>query len=666
MRQFAILLVSLPIAFAAPAAAQSDMNDLLDLSLEELLEVEVSTASIDALPWTRQPATLTVLTRRDLQAMGARNLMDALEHVPGTAFGVDVFGAVSLVFRGLWGNEGKVLLLVDDMPVNDVLYGNVSLYGRYPIEQIDRVEVIRGAGSAKYGGAAQLAVIRVYTRSVDGVAVNADLQSIAGTGGRGAATVSAGMTRGDVEVAMTGHWADGAYSGADWLDTNGDVTSLDALTHLAYRNLGAKLDYRGFMARLFVDDLRSRNPHNFGFAREGEEVRFSSLDLLLAWDLRVGDHLTLRPRFVGHRQKDWFIDRDPEVLPLPLDFFLPAGSDLYSLEARFSAGHVDVLAGLEYAREFARADSPGGQADRPEVYFAGRPEVDYDTRAAFAQAEWVDGPWTVSAGLRHSDHSFAGASTVPRLSVVYAADDWHLKGHFGRAFREPDIEVINASDQAAGNIRPEQTTQYEISGGWLPIPEVFWSAALFWTRVEDPIVYTSSARAEDENYFYRNVGAGGSTGLETEVRAHVGDAVLSGAWSFYRAMGVPIEAIAVPGDDDRHLGAPRHKLTASADLGLGRGGVRVRPSVVWYSEASAYVYTPGAEGLYGNPLAVGRLGSRTYADLTLSHRSGSVEWSAGVHDLFDQVRVFPQPYRGESTPWPGAGRTFRFGVGISW
>ena len=71
-------------------------------------------------------------------------------------------------FRGLWGQEGKILLLIDGKEMNEQLYSTIQLGHEFPVELIERIEVVRGPGSVIYGGNAELAVINVITRGVQG------------------------------------------------------------------------------------------------------------------------------------------------------------------------------------------------------------------------------------------------------------------------------------------------------------------------------------------------------------------------------------------------------------------------------------------------------------------------------------------------------------------
>ena len=168
------------LAAASQAAAQADalpgVTDVNELSLADLLDAQIDVASKKPQTTRETPGIVTVITREEIVASGARDLLDLLVMVPGFAPGVDVEGVVDLGVRGQWAHEGKMLLLIDGQPMNELLYSTLQLGNHYPVEAIQRIEVIRGPGSAIYGGYAELAVINIITRDASelhGVSVSA-------------------------------------------------------------------------------------------------------------------------------------------------------------------------------------------------------------------------------------------------------------------------------------------------------------------------------------------------------------------------------------------------------------------------------------------------------------------------------------------------------------
>jgi len=161
IRNFAIAILAL--AAALPDRARADDDDLAALSLEELLQISVATRT--AISERESPGIVSVVTRDEIRDSGARDIDDVLRNMPGFDFGVDYYGTVGMAFRGVWGIEGKVLLLMDGIPLNELYYNSALIGNRIPMDQVERIEIIRGPGSVMYGGAAEAAVVNIITES---------------------------------------------------------------------------------------------------------------------------------------------------------------------------------------------------------------------------------------------------------------------------------------------------------------------------------------------------------------------------------------------------------------------------------------------------------------------------------------------------------------------
>ncbi len=150
------------IAFAFAQEAK----DLMELSLEELLNIEVTTATKTAVKLSDVPAALTVITKQDIQKYGYRNLAEALARVPevymhyqGHNHGVD--------FRGFYVNNNprRVLLLINGHRANDRFhFGDFEADIINDLSDVERIEIIRGPGAALYGSVAVLGVVNIITK----------------------------------------------------------------------------------------------------------------------------------------------------------------------------------------------------------------------------------------------------------------------------------------------------------------------------------------------------------------------------------------------------------------------------------------------------------------------------------------------------------------------
>src|SRR5690606_35621709 len=94
-----------------------------------------------------------------------RDLVDVLELIPGFKVTFDTTGTLALSVRGIFANEGKILYRWNGHEINEGFFGSIFLGARYPLDQIEKIEIVRGPGSVIYGGFAGLAVINIITKS---------------------------------------------------------------------------------------------------------------------------------------------------------------------------------------------------------------------------------------------------------------------------------------------------------------------------------------------------------------------------------------------------------------------------------------------------------------------------------------------------------------------
>ncbi|MFC1749133.1 TonB-dependent receptor plug domain-containing protein [Pseudomonadota bacterium] len=121
-------------------------------------------------PIAKAPSTATVITAKDIEAMGATTLREALETVPGLHISRHAHGQFPLyTFRGIYSNSAaQVLVMINSIPTNTLFVGSSGNYsGFLPVETIARIEVIRGPGSAIYGADAVAGVINIVTKSAN-------------------------------------------------------------------------------------------------------------------------------------------------------------------------------------------------------------------------------------------------------------------------------------------------------------------------------------------------------------------------------------------------------------------------------------------------------------------------------------------------------------------
>jgi len=116
------------------------------------------------------PSTITVFEQADIQALGVKNAYDVMNFVPGFQMTRgDWVGAVPKEHaRGVYLDNGYILVMINGERLNEISFGKASVYTPHiPAEIIDRIEVIRGPGSALYGSNAFLGVMNIITKNAD-------------------------------------------------------------------------------------------------------------------------------------------------------------------------------------------------------------------------------------------------------------------------------------------------------------------------------------------------------------------------------------------------------------------------------------------------------------------------------------------------------------------
>lgn len=637
---------------ARPAQAPdiTNVTDIRELSLADLLDTRVDIASKKSQTARETPGIVSVITREDIINSGARELLDVLVLVPGFAPGVDVEGVIDLGMRGQWGHEGKVLLLIDGQPMNELLYSTVQLANHYPLEAIERIEVIRGPGSAIYGGYAELAVINIITRdaaSLGGVAVAGSYGQTGRTLGHANASLAFGTTATGIpglSVAgslMIGH----ASSRGTYQDFSGASYSLSGNSGLDPLFVKLAASYRGLHLDAIADHYSLQTRDGVGpVVAETAHQGFHAYYLDARYDLALREDLTLTPRLELIRQTPW------EVSDLSSELFYSKTITRYTAGLSLSydpTERVNLLAGVETYSDRAHVNDT--TLAGLQTMFGDNADVAYDTIATYLQVLANHALANLTIGARYEHHSAVGGSLVPRIALTKAIGRFHAKLLASQAFRAPGVENINLSD---GNLQPEKTTVFEAEAGYELGDHMFVAVNAFDITIKKPIVYDFNQVTGEE--LYQNFGRTGTRGVEVDYRIKVPRGSADINYSYYTAAGKNgVEVYRVPDHDAVLLAFPAHKLALSGTMHLF-GGLSFNPSAVIYGERYGYI----SGDADGNPM-LGRLAPTALINLYLRYRDlglRGLDLGAGVYDVADQHYQYLQPYSGGHPPLPGPGR----------
>ena len=653
------LMGSVPLRADEPAPDGGDPesgNGLSSMSLEDLMEVPVAVASPSrpqALP--RTPGIVTVVTHDELAQSGARDLVDALRFVPGFQPGLDVQGAVGFGVRGNWGHEGKILYLLDGLELNELDYATFALPNRFPLDQVERLEIIRGPGSVVYGGFAELAVVNIVTRSPDTVHGATLSTSFGGNrGGISRRTVSlfAAAPVTDVEgldVSIGAFVGEGRLSDRTYVDYASRTLDLAgaSATDPGFLNVAAR--YRQTLVRFVLDQYRTTFADGFGdVLPRPVEMDFPSYLAEARTRIDLPAHVALHPRFTFKRQLPWRVLDDTSAT------FANRYVERYvaSLHGTWDPlQHLHVLVGCDGT--FDRA----GLIDKRLIglhlpYSNGRASVAYQDVATLLQFSHENRVVNLTVGVRHEWHSVTGHSWVPRLDLTRSFDWLHLKLLYAHAFRSPALMNLALNP----DLSPERTMviQGEVAatlGRYFLV-----STSGFFTSMRQAIVFQSSEVDGVAIERYDNVNRTGTWGADVTLQARHPRAWANLAWSFYSPRGLnEVPAYQVPGKPDYTLGFAPHKLTLNGALNVTER-FYVSPSFILLGPRCAI----GGHTPDGRPFSR-HYGVSVLANLYVGLRNvlfPGVGVGFGAYNLLGIDVPYLQPFDGGHAPLPGPTREF--------
>lgn len=443
----AVLVVTATVATATPG---EDQVDLQSLDLQELLDLEVVVGASRHEQTTREaPATVTILTAQEIADFGWRTLAEALRSAHGLHVSYDrnysYVGVRGFFLPGDYNS--RMLLLLDGQRLNDNVYDGALIGSELPVDldMIERIEIVRGPGSALYGSSALLAVVNLVTRQGKDVG-GARLAAEGGSLGAWAARARVGARERDgLDYAISA--AVERRDGADLIypEFSGDASR--GVTRGTDSDRSAK-----FLGRVSMGDWSFRALHGSrtkGIPTASYGSRFADPAAATSDSLTI---LSARRDATLHRDfqlvtEASFYDYDyrgrypfagnPATL-------LRDGADgaWLGLDAMITytrpTSHL-LSAGFEYRWHFRQDQFGHGTA-------AGEELSGFDHRArsttagVFVQDEWR--PWTrltVVGGVRYDHHPASGGALSPRLGLLLSADaNTTVKLLYGRAFRAPN------------------------------------------------------------------------------------------------------------------------------------------------------------------------------------------------------------------------------------
>ena len=537
---------------------------------------EVTIATRHETKISKAPGIVTVITAEEIMHLGYRTFAEILRTIPG--FEILKDGSTGVVIPAVRGitSSNKVRVMLDGHFVNSPFTG--SAFGRFddfPVENIKKIEVIRGPGSAMYGENAFTAVINIITKDakdIDGVKVSSGYGSFETY----EENIVFGKAYGKISISGMVHYrqTDG-FGGI--VDRDSQTILDNSLSSFGYPavsqapgsvrdgrqeyDINLKVTYNDFYFEgLYIN--KNINPFTGGpqyaltdESQVGDNYVFGEV----GYKKQYEEKFTVKPRlYYDQFDLDNYIESLPEGTTVPFDTdgdgncdklntypdgFIGNGKvtqKIFGAEVPFDYELFDgniIILGLEYRLinqtniEFSSNFHPATYdvLDSVRDFSDTYPFLKEATRriwSVYLQDTWdITDTLNLTLGVRHDQYSGFGGATSPRSGLTWAfMKDASLKLLYGEAFRAPNFVEMFTTNQPAiqGNedLEPETIRTYEVGLSYKFNKYVTSGINYFNNDIKDLIV-RRTLESNQNTSRYENIGDAHIQGIEMETKVDI-------------------------------------------------------------------------------------------------------------------------------------------------
>ena len=547
------------LALNAPAHAETELDRLLALSMEDLLSLKIRISTNTDQTLSKAPSVVSVITAKDIRATGATNLGEILQSVPGIYVRANLFGfRPQVTFRG--ASAAHTLLMVDGAPMRDLVWTAGIFSKAMSTSMIDRIEIIRGPGSALFGSDASAGVINVITKAA-GRIENSEVALRAGGFDTQSGWMQHQTSWNGFDIGITadlshtdGHNPFIVKDGQTIQDAKPTINTniSTAPDHARYgwngqdfRFSAAKDNWRLLASYAAHNDLEIGltgaavlDPLTQGSDSRADVALFYNNE---AFDRDWGVNAELRYYHLDYTSGDGFYERPPNYVDITGTYSAGLINQMRSAERGFSFEASGLYSGIK--QHAIRIGAGYNQKDvyRVEQYVnfgigpngnslsAGGPLVDVsNTPYAFAPEKvrqisylYLQDIWTLShaleltAGARYDHYSDFGGTLNPRLALVWQSTDrLTTKLMYGQAFRAPsylELYARTAANIPNPDLTPERSNTWDLSFSYAAAKDLRLGLDLYQFKQTNMIAIDASNQ-------FQNAGNRTSRGIELEAQ----------------------------------------------------------------------------------------------------------------------------------------------------
>ncbi|MGA7719952.1 MAG: TonB-dependent receptor [Ignavibacteriaceae bacterium] len=441
-----------------PAKKDTSAQSLSEMNLEDLLNVQVTTASKKAEKTSDAPAVMETISSTEIKAYGANSLMDILQRATSIQpMSNSIFPDNISIMRGdlNFPEDTHVLLLIDGRPVREGTNGGTdnSFYTGFPIESIDHIEIIRGPGSVLYGSNAFCGVINIVTKKDEVSSLN--VSATEGSFGTTRSAINGSVTSGDFNAKVSLKIDDITGWDFNMVTKTPAPAKLIANYDMDQHNIGAlgDVNYKDLSLTVFFANTDQNMLGIIPLATWAGQDKFQKVFVNLGYDHKFNDN--------------WGATIN-----------LTDNSDILNMDDNAVATVDNHLQSLDYLGELTINGKLSDNANlvfggtylgmNENAFIPGQPVAPYHLHSlsAYIQGDYrpVDALKLILGGQMNKPEG-QSTSFVPRLGAIYDfTNDFGLKVLYGQAFRSPyPTELYLQNPTIVGNpdLAPEKIGTFD-------------------------------------------------------------------------------------------------------------------------------------------------------------------------------------------------------------
>lgn len=631
---------------------EEQLQELREMSLEEVLKSEISVTSQIPLSMRESPGIVTLITRDDIINTGARDLIDVLTLlVPGFSFQQSQYGPIGLGVRGNWAFDGKVQLMIDGVESNDEAFTAILFGNHFLVENIERIEIIRGPGSVIYGGNAALGVINIITRGYkqfQGAYTGINYSQMYNKYSHRNFSFGIANNFKGVDFSLTGYGGQGILSDRSYVpyfENDADYHT-PAKIEMNPFSLNLNLNYKGFDFRGIYDNYSTVFDIPISFKTYLQQLKY---------DWKISDEFLLTFKLSNKIQFPWKLLSDfPIVLNGKIGGDGPHSNDKQVDKRKGSLSflwnitpELHLNSGVEYQQVEGKVNSvhPGYY----EIPFAEeKPEIETSNFSVYSQLFFQNSVLNVTLGARHDHSADFGNSFIPRIALTKIFDPFHFKVMVSRSYRFPGGVYFEM------NLEPEKAMNYELELGYQIKKNHLVLLNFYEIMFTDVISYRTDALYP----VYDNLDKIGTRGIEGEYKIVKKNFRFGLNASYYKVVENSVDAYKVKGDNDVLLGFPSLKANIFAGVNVNPQ-ISINPSLSLFGERYGYIGGIIKEVDENDVPVIEHLLKRFPAKLLLNINIKTddlfldgLQMDLGFRNIFNSDFEYIQPFPGFVAPIP--------------